>query len=226
MVHTVQQNKCKITSNCCHTETTNSALEATTEAMDEFMRSFMDTLNHVLCGSAADIRKPQALDIPALERGYFALRRDSLLSLHNYYKHDVVQRNRTDHREFQEIYAEYDRLRQESHQLHDQMRTVKPEYGPTSMLDSGSVADAGAMQTATMMMGDGGGIHLAGALLQGNDIIVTANAGGCLDVGGVVVQPAAVNVMGYLETGGGVGGVASIVAGGGGDAAVAMGSAG
>lgn len=118
----------------------------------------MAAIGEVISGEGRHLHRATSLDVPTLERGYFALRRDSLLSLHNYYKHDVVQRNRTEHSDFQEIYGEYDRLMQESQQLH---KRIKPDQDHQYIGEDmvGGVCDGldGAMSGSTLVRG--GSVH-------------------------------------------------------------------
>lgn len=97
-------------------ETNESALQMLTDGLDEFYKCFVARLNDVLVNESRDVRK--TLDVAIVERGYFQLTRNSLTSLHNYHKHDIVQRNSAERQEFQEIFHEYDRLMQQSQNLH------------------------------------------------------------------------------------------------------------
>lgn len=46
-----------------------------------------------------------------------ALNNASLTGLHNYYKNEVIARNQTEQKEFQDIFQQYDKLMQESQNL-------------------------------------------------------------------------------------------------------------
>lgn len=94
-------------------ESTNSALDTVTDAFGEFMHSFMGTLTGIVQQNPEQ-HLTRKLDIATVERCYFAQHRSSLLSLHNYYKNEVIQRNRAEHRDFAASYGEYERLMEET----------------------------------------------------------------------------------------------------------------
>lgn len=87
-----------------------------TDGLDEFYKCLLASLNDVLVNESRDTQK--TLDVSVVERGYFQQTRNSLTSLHNYHKNDIVQRNCAERREFQEIFNEYDRLMKQSQNLH------------------------------------------------------------------------------------------------------------
>lgn len=97
-------------------ETNDSALVMFTDGLDEFYKCFLASINDVLANESRDVQK--TLNVSTIERGYFMQTRNSLTSLHNYHKHDIVERNSVERREFQEIFREYDRLMQQSQNLH------------------------------------------------------------------------------------------------------------
>lgn len=49
-----------------------------------------------------------------LEKAYFAMNQTSLLTLHNYFNNDMIQKNQTDIAEFRNTFQDYDKLMQES----------------------------------------------------------------------------------------------------------------
>lgn len=87
-----------------------------TDGVDEFYKCFMASLNDVLVNESRDIHRQ--LDVATIERGYFQMCHSSLTSLHNYHKNEIVLRNKTERHEFQAIFHEYDRLMQQSQNLH------------------------------------------------------------------------------------------------------------
>lgn len=86
-----------------------------TDSLDEFYMSFMERINDVLINEGRD--KVKELDVKLLERSYFAMGHTSLLGLHNYYKNEVIARNRAEQREFKDMFEEYEKLMHESQHL-------------------------------------------------------------------------------------------------------------
>lgn len=54
------------------------------------------------------------MDIISLERAYTDLTGSSLTQLHNYYKHEVINRNRFEITRFMETHEQYKKLAEES----------------------------------------------------------------------------------------------------------------
>lgn len=85
------------------------------DSVDEFYKSLMESVNLIVVSQRRDRRK--LLDIATLEKGYHSMTSFSLTSLHNYYKNEIVSRNRAEIKEFNDMFEEYDKLKQESQNL-------------------------------------------------------------------------------------------------------------
>lgn len=90
-------------------------MEMLTDSLDEFYMSFMERINDVLINEGRD--QVKELDVQLLERSYFAMSNSSLLGLHNYYKNEVIARNRAEQHEFKDMFQEYEKLMHESQHL-------------------------------------------------------------------------------------------------------------
>lgn len=86
-----------------------------TDSLHEFYMSFMERINDVLSNEGRD--QVKQLDVKLLERSYFSMGHNSLLGLHNYYKNEVIARNRAEQREFKDMFQEYEKLMHESQHL-------------------------------------------------------------------------------------------------------------
>ncbi|XP_053692749.1 uncharacterized protein LOC128741162 [Sabethes cyaneus] len=113
-------------------EINESALIMMVDGIDQYMRLLCESMRDVLISETREAKF--TLDILTLEKGYFAVSKRSLTNLHNYYK-ELGNKNKTEIREFKDIFQEYDKLLQENHlsaaqsihQTSSKLETVKEE---------------------------------------------------------------------------------------------------
>lgn len=113
------------------------------DGVEEFYKCFMDKINQVLVTTGKDVNVrimfhlyifhietnkiitnfldsfflQKSIDITILENAYYALTNKSLLQLHNYYKNEVINRNRAEIIRFKNTQLEYEKLVEESEQI-------------------------------------------------------------------------------------------------------------
>ncbi|XP_055911748.1 uncharacterized protein LOC129945840 [Eupeodes corollae] len=97
------------------TDTAESALVLFTDALEEFIRNFILQIKDIQCNEHAD--RQSSIDILTLERAYYALTSTSLTAIHNYFKNNLIARNRSEIREFRGVLQEYDKLMKESQSM-------------------------------------------------------------------------------------------------------------
>lgn len=97
------------------TDAAESALVLFTDALEEFIRNFILQIKDIQINEYAD-RQP-SIDILTLERAYYALTSTSLTAIHNYFKNNLIARNRSEIREFRGVLQEYDKLMKESQNM-------------------------------------------------------------------------------------------------------------
>lgn len=102
------------------TETNESALVMMVDALDQFYKLLLENTRSVLLNEERE--EENKIDILTLEKGYFGLTKQSLTSLHNYYKHENIHRNKTEITEFKETFQEYDKLLQENNMVFQQQQ--------------------------------------------------------------------------------------------------------
>lgn len=98
-------------------ESSSSTLTLLTDAVEEYIQSLLQSIKHAQTLSSKD--KSNILDIETMEKGYFAVAHNSLLSLHDYFQTEVVGRNVAEIDEFKDMCNEYDKLRKESQNLQE-----------------------------------------------------------------------------------------------------------
>lgn len=122
---------------------TESSLLMFMDGVEEFYKCFMDKINQVLVTTGKDVNVrikfhlylfhietnkiitnfldsfflQKSIDITILENAYYALTNKSLLQLHNYYKNEVINRNRAEIIRFKNTQLEYEKLVEESEQI-------------------------------------------------------------------------------------------------------------
>lgn len=86
---------------------TNSSLILFVDAVDEFLKQFLDTIK-----SQVHINNDRntEIDILTLEKSYNSMTKNSLLSLHNYYKNEMIRRNRSGISELQNNFQDYEKI--------------------------------------------------------------------------------------------------------------------
>ncbi|XP_037047482.1 uncharacterized protein LOC119082172 [Bradysia coprophila] len=107
-------------------DSTDSALQMFTDGVDEFFKCFMESINSVLVNDGQDRNK--TLTIATLEKA-FQRNNSSLTTLHNYYKNEIIARNKSEIDEFKNVYQDYDKLMQENLNMQKTLNALKSEMG-------------------------------------------------------------------------------------------------
>lgn len=97
------------------TDTAETALVLFTDAIEEFIRNFILQIKDIQINEHEENKS--SIDILTLERAYYALTSTSLTAIHNYFKNNLIARNRTEIREFRGVLQEYDKLMKESQSM-------------------------------------------------------------------------------------------------------------
>lgn len=100
------------------------------DGVDEFYKCFMERINAVLFNENRDrnvsrserlrsmlnprLFLQKTLDVVVLEKAYVALTGSSLTSLHNYYKNEIIHRNRFEIQRLKATAEEYEKLVEEN----------------------------------------------------------------------------------------------------------------
>ncbi|XP_055390237.1 uncharacterized protein LOC129619158 isoform X2 [Condylostylus longicornis] len=100
-------------------DSSNIALVTLTDAVDEFLKTLLTHVNDVRNNQGSE---EMGLDVLTLEKGYFQMTQNSLMSIHNYFKNNIIARNKYEINEFKEIEAEYDKMMKESQREHEKFR--------------------------------------------------------------------------------------------------------
>lgn len=102
------------------------------DGVDEFFKCFLEKINRVVTTDGKDMNvsgnklAPQqtdlvlfqkTIDIQTLEKAYFSLTHTSLINLHNYFKNDIVNRNRGEIIKFMNTQQQYENLVEESENI-------------------------------------------------------------------------------------------------------------
>lgn len=66
----------------------------------------------------------KTLTIATLEKA-FAMNNSSLTTLHNYYKNEIIARNKSEIDEFKNVYQDYDKLMQENQNMQKTLNALK-----------------------------------------------------------------------------------------------------
>ncbi|KAJ6643439.1 hypothetical protein Bhyg_08400 [Pseudolycoriella hygida] len=103
-------------------DSTDSALQMFTDGVDEFFKCFMDSINSVLTNENQDRNK--TLTIATLEKA-FNQNNSSLTTLHNYYKNEIIARNKNEIDELKNVYQDYDKLMQENLNMQKTLNNMK-----------------------------------------------------------------------------------------------------
>lgn len=78
------------------------------DGVDEFYKCFMERINEVKF--TEDRERETKLDVLTLEKAYTKLTGSSLTNLHNYYKNEVIHRNRSEIQKLKCTVEEYDKF--------------------------------------------------------------------------------------------------------------------
>lgn len=111
------------------TDSANSALVLFTDAIEEFIRNFIEKIHEVRRCTDERLELQRDIDIMHLEKAYYSMTNTSLLQIHNNFKHNVIARNRTEINEFKGALSEYDKLMKESQRMQHQ------EYQETEFMN-------------------------------------------------------------------------------------------
>lgn len=101
---------------CGFTDISESALVLFTDAAQEFMRNLMQRIREVHANNP-QIEMENEVEVKSLEKAYYSLTNTSLTNVHNYFKHQLVARNRSEIAEFNGVLQEYDKLMKESQSM-------------------------------------------------------------------------------------------------------------
>lgn len=98
------------------TDTAESALILFADACEEFILNLM---HHVKEVHSNDVKLETQRDIEVknLEKAYYSMTNNSLIQVHNYFKHHLIARNRMEIAEFNGAFQEYDKLMKESQNI-------------------------------------------------------------------------------------------------------------
>lgn len=72
----------------------------------------MDNIKTALINQSKD--RENEIDVMSLEKAYFSMNQTSLLTLHNYFNNDMIQKNQIHIADFRNAFQDYDKLMQES----------------------------------------------------------------------------------------------------------------
>lgn len=108
------------------TEAQDSAMVMFVDAVDYFYKSLMEYSNEMISQNP-DAERHRHFDVMTLEKAYMAMSGRSLTTLHNYYKDNVIGRNRIEIKEFKNISQEYNKFMQESQNMHKSSSSIKEE---------------------------------------------------------------------------------------------------
>ncbi|XP_062138261.1 uncharacterized protein LOC133847313 [Drosophila sulfurigaster albostrigata] len=111
--HTLRKVMCGLLRLAGFTDSSETAVVLLTDAAEDFMRSFVEEYRGFY-DIEPKLQKSTMLRLQPLEQAYFSMTGTSLTQVHNYYKHKVITRNRTEIAEFNSVLQEYDKLMKES----------------------------------------------------------------------------------------------------------------
>lgn len=148
------------------TDTAESALVLFTDALEEFIRNFMFQIKDIQTNEYKD--KQSSVDILTLERAYYALTSTSLTAIHNYFKNNLIARNRSEIQEFRGVLQEYDKLMKESQSM---QKGPFQENDFMNFLDFTATAGNATQESATATTSG----HVVG-YIEGQDHITVQNS--------------------------------------------------
>lgn len=135
-------------------EAANSSLVLLTDAVEEFIRNLLTESKHIQIIESKD--KLCSLDVITLEKGYYSLTHNSLTCLHNYFKNEIIAKNRLEINEFKDAYNEYDKLMKES-------QSMQKEEDYMNFLDFSTIQNNPQQTT------EGGGVNIMNLLENDNN---------------------------------------------------------
>ncbi|KFB37256.1 AGAP000250-PA-like protein [Anopheles sinensis] len=157
-------------------EINESALIMIVDGLDQFLRLEVESMRSVVMEDSREVGA--VADVLMVERMYHSVGRTSVCDLHNYYKR-LMRKNRTEVREFKDIYQEYDRLLQENQLSVQNMQKLgdsqEDDYmsflDPQSHSSNGTTIDGSTMNIISFINGEsvnGFKDILEGELLESN----------------------------------------------------------
>lgn len=123
------------------TDTASSALVLFTDAIEEFIRNFMEKIHETHRCMDVRLETQRDINIVHLEKAYNLLTNTSLVQVHNYFKHYLIARNRSEINEFKGALSEYDKLMKESQKMQ------RHEYQETDFVNIFDMASSSAAST-------------------------------------------------------------------------------
>lgn len=97
------------------TDIAETALILFKDAIESFMRYFLDQIKDS-CMSSRNATQSE-IDVNILEKSYYSLNNVSIVDVHNFFKQNLIARNRAEISEFNAVRREYDSLMKESQKL-------------------------------------------------------------------------------------------------------------
>ncbi|KAM7349390.1 spt7 isoform 2-T3 [Cochliomyia hominivorax] len=98
------------------TDTAESALVLFADACEEFILNLMQHVREVHTNDVK-LETQRDIEVKNLEKAYYSMTNNSLTQVHNYFKHHLIARNRTEIAEFNDSFQEYDKLMKESQNM-------------------------------------------------------------------------------------------------------------
>lgn len=87
---------------------TNSSLILFVDAIDEFYKNFIEQIHTQHLHNNHD--RSYEIDIITLEKSYYSMTKKSLLTLHNYYKNEMMKKNSLGTVELKDNFQEYEKI--------------------------------------------------------------------------------------------------------------------
>lgn len=137
------------------TDAANSAIILFTDAVEEFVRNFMEKIHETHRCMNVRLEAQRDINIMQLEKAYYSMTNNSILQIHNYFKHNLITRNRTEINEFKGALSEYDKLMKESQRLQNN------KYHESEFMNIFDIASASSSSSAnynTMSVGENNGL--------------------------------------------------------------------
>ncbi|KAL9881651.1 uncharacterized protein LOC119637031 isoform X2 [Glossina fuscipes] len=98
------------------TDTAESALILFADAIEEFMRNLLQQVREIHANDPK-LETKRDIEVKHLEKAYYSMTNTSLTQVHNYFKHHLIARNRSEIEEFNGVLHEYDKLMKESQNM-------------------------------------------------------------------------------------------------------------
>lgn len=136
------------------TDAANSALVLFTDAVEEFIRNFMEKIHETHRCMEVRLEARRDISIMQLEKAYFSMTNNSLLQIHNYFKHHLITRNRTEINEFKGALSEYDKLMKESQRMQNH-KYHESEF--MNIFDIASASSSSSVNYNAMSVGENNG---------------------------------------------------------------------